>query len=69
MPVVDGIGKPAGVRCVHLQADFRCALFGHPERPAVCGSLQPSADMCGPDRAHALQWLTDIERLTTPSRR
>lgn len=54
-------GKPAGMPCPHLAADWRCQLFGLPERPAVCGSLQPSAEMCGPDRQHAMQWLVRLE--------
>ena len=27
-------GKPAGVRCVHLDEQNRCAIFGRPERPS-----------------------------------
>lgn len=54
-------GKPAGMPCPHLAADWRCQLFGLPERPAVCGSLQPSSEMCGTDRQHALQWLGRLE--------
>jgi Fe-S-cluster containining protein len=57
-------GKPAGVPCPHLAADWRCQLFGLPERPAVCGSLQPAQDMCGSDRKHAMQWLTQLEAAT-----
>lgn len=60
-------GKPAGVRCVQLDADNRCRLFGRPERPAFCGGLQPSAEMCGGSRTHALHWLGALERLTTPA--
>ena len=60
-------GKPAGVRCVQLDDDARCRLFGRPERPAVCASLAPSADMCGPDRAHAMAWLRRLEAQTRPS--
>ncbi len=59
-------GKPAGVRCVQLTADNRCLLFGRPERPAVCGSLRPSADMCGTTTKHALQFLETLERATDP---
>ena len=59
-------GKPAGVRCVQLGADNRCALFGRPERPAVCVSLRPTEAMCGGDRAHALRWLATLERMTAP---
>lgn len=67
MPFVDGLGKPAGVPCVQLMADMRCALFGTPERPAVCASLQPSREMCGDSRAQALLWLTVLDRDTTPT--
>jgi hypothetical protein len=59
-------GKPAGVRCVQLDGEDRCRLFGRPERPAVCGSLAPSAEMCGPDRTHAVRWLLRLEAATTP---
>lgn len=59
-------GKPAGVRCIQLTADNRCAIFGRPERPAVCGRLQPSAAMCGDADTHALQWLERLETLTQP---
>jgi hypothetical protein len=60
-------GKPAGVRCVQLDDDNRCLIFGRPERPAVCGGLQPAADMCGDTRSHAMQWLTHLERATAPA--
>ncbi len=57
-------GKPAGVRCVQLDAQDRCLLFGDPRRPAVCGSLQPSIEMCGADRAQAMRFLDRLEHLT-----
>ena len=59
-------GKPAGVRCVQLTAELRCAIFGRPERPAVCRSLQPSAVMCGDSREQALRWLGQLEDATNP---
>jgi uncharacterized protein len=59
--------KPAGVRCVQLDDAERCRLFGRPERPAVCGSLQPAPEMCGADRAQALAWLTRLARQTQPA--
>lgn len=59
-------GKPAGVRCVQLLDDYRCALFGRPERPAFCGGLQPSEQMCGASREHAIVWLTQLEHATRP---
>lgn len=59
-------GKPAGVRCVQLDEQNRCLLFGRPERPEVCRSLRPSQEMCGENREQALQRLTELERLTRP---
>jgi uncharacterized protein len=58
-------GKPAGVRCVQLTEDNRCAIFGDPRRPAVCASLQPEPAMCGTNRAHALAWLARLETATS----
>lgn len=57
-------GKPAGVPCVQLDALSRCQLFGLPERPRVCASLKPSAEMCGANRQQALHFLTRLEVLT-----
>ncbi|MDD2852452.1 MAG: YkgJ family cysteine cluster protein [Desulfuromonadaceae bacterium] len=59
-------GKPAGVRCCQLTPDNRCRLFGHPERPQVCLSLQPSEDMCGASNSEALERLSAWELLTRP---
>ncbi|HJZ46094.1 MAG TPA: YkgJ family cysteine cluster protein [Roseiflexaceae bacterium] len=59
-------GKPAGVRCIQLTNDNRCALFGKPERPAVCVSLRPTPEMCGRTNEEALIHLTLLERVTTP---
>ncbi|WP_159700571.1 YkgJ family cysteine cluster protein [Massilia sp. 9I] len=59
-------GKPAGVRCVQLGEDERCRIFGRPERPAVCGGLQPSSEMCGSSRQQAMLWLDQLERATAP---
>jgi len=53
-------GKPAGVRCIHLDAMNLCQLFNDERRPAVCHQFKASTDMCGTsyDQALAnLQWL------------
>jgi hypothetical protein len=60
-------GKAAGQRCIHLTADNACAIFGDPRRPAFCAGLQPSPDMCGATRGHAITWLARLEALTAPS--
>jgi hypothetical protein len=57
-------GKPAGVRCVQLDDDQSCRLFGLAERPQVCASLRPSTEMCGENREHALHFLQRLELLT-----
>jgi Fe-S-cluster containining protein len=59
-------GKHAGVRCVNLDGDNRCALFGQPQRPGFCKGLQPSQEMCGDNREEALAWLGDLEVRTRP---
>jgi len=66
MPLINGISKPAGVRCIQLTADNACAIFGHPSRPAVCASLQAAPEMCGDNREQALRWLGHMERQTSP---
>ena len=60
-------GKPAGVRCIQLDAQNRCMFFGKPERPAFCASLQPSVEMCHDTREQAMIWLTNLEQLTKPT--
>jgi Fe-S-cluster containining protein len=60
-------GKPAGVRCVQLDADNRCLIFGQPGRPAVCSQLRPGPDMCGDSASHALHVLARLERDTQPA--
>jgi len=47
-------------------ADQRCAIFGRAERPACCGGLQPSSEMCGGSRGEAMLWLDRLEAATTP---
>ena len=64
-------GKPAGVRCIQLNDNNQCMIFGLPERPAFCASLQPSVEMCGDEsigqtHEYAMIWLTELERLTAP---
>ena len=59
-------GKPAGVRCIQLDADNRCLLFGQSAHPAVCASLRAEAEMCGADAAHAMAYLSRLERITRP---
>ncbi len=59
-------GKPAGVRCVQLAPDYRCRLFGLPQRPAVCVSLRVTPDICGTSAGEALGLLAAMETATRP---
>jgi len=59
-------GKPAGIPCVQLLPDYRCALFGQPERPAFCVGLRPSEGMCRSTREEAMTYLTGLELATKP---
>jgi hypothetical protein len=54
------------VPCRHLDAEWRCRIFGQPERPACCSGLQPAVDMCGESREQALRWLSTLEAATCP---
>lgn len=57
-------GKAAGVRCVQLDDDNLCRLFGKPERPAVCAHFDYDADTCGSHRDEAMDNIRELERLT-----
>lgn len=61
------LGKPAGVARVQLDEALRCRLFGLPQRPAVCRSLVPSAEMCGASRHQAIRWLAKLDAATRPA--
>ena len=54
-------GKPAGVRCVNLDDDLRCKIFGRPERPRICGAFQPDPLICGRSRAEAVKIMAELE--------
>ena len=51
---------------MQLLPDLRCAIFGRPERPAVCVSLRPTEAMCGANREEAMAGLGALERATRP---
>lgn len=53
-------GKPVGVRCIHLLEDYRCALFGKPERPDVCSAFRAERLFCGNNRDEAMKILMSL---------
>lgn len=60
-------GKPAGVACPHLDAAWRCRLFGKPERPAVCAGFQAEMAICGDSREEAMQIISLLEQVSLPA--
>jgi hypothetical protein len=53
-------GKPAGVRCIHLLADYRCAIYDDPSRPKVCTGFKAEPEFCGEDRDDAMRILFSL---------
>lgn len=57
-------GKPAGMRCAQLGDDYRCRIFGQPERPKVCSDFQAEVQFCGDTREDAVQLMRWLETNT-----
>jgi len=53
-------GKPAGVRCIHLLDDYKCAIFGRPDRPKVCSDFKAEEEFCGKSREEAMRILNSL---------
>jgi hypothetical protein len=53
-------GKPAGVRCVHLLDDYRCAIYDEPGKPKVCSDFNAEPQFCGSDREEAMKILYSL---------
>ncbi|MCG9729116.1 MULTISPECIES: YkgJ family cysteine cluster protein [unclassified Shewanella] len=58
-------GKPAGVRCIQLDDNNLCKLFGQAERPAVCGLFAATEDVCGKTDTEALWLISSLETATS----
>ena len=59
-------GKPAGVRCVNLDEDNLCRVWGTAEYPEVCRRFPAMADTCGNDAVEAVRLLARLEEHTAP---
>lgn len=57
-------GKPAGVRCIQLDDDNLCRLFGDSRRPRVCKRFDYDPEVCGESRSQALMNLAAWEAAT-----
>ena len=60
-------GKPAGVRCVHLDAEHLCRIWGTPGMPACCAAFSATPEVCGNSRSEALLLLRTLEAATAPA--
>ena len=57
-------GKKAGERCIQLDDDNRCKIFGQPERPKVCLGFKAEFEICGTSNETAMANLIELETLT-----
>jgi hypothetical protein len=57
-------GKAAGERCPHLTVEHLCAIFGLPERPAVCAGFAAAEYVCGSSREEAIRLIGWLEQVT-----
>ncbi len=54
-------GKPAGMRCIQLTSNNRCAIFGSDNRPSVCDGFKAEKIVCGNNREEAIKILANLE--------
>lgn len=59
-------GKPAGVRCVNLDGNDHCRIWGSDSYPEVCRGFRPQRWVCGENRDEALALLRTLELETAP---
>jgi hypothetical protein len=55
-------GKPAGVRCIHLLDDYKCAIWGDPSRPKVCADFKAEEEFCRSNRDEAEEILRRLSQ-------
>ena len=60
-------GKPGGIRCVQLDDNNLCKIFGQSSRPKVCLAFQATEDFCGDTNELAFQRLTLLEHESAPN--
>jgi hypothetical protein len=58
------MGKPAGVRCIQLDDNNLCRLFGDKTRPKVCLDFKATADVCGDTNTEAMRIISYLEQVT-----
>jgi uncharacterized protein len=53
-------GKPAGVRCIHLLDDLRCAIYYSEDKPKVCEDFKAEEEFCGSNQEEAMRILFSL---------
>ena len=53
-------GKPAGVRCIHLMDNYRCAIYDDPGKPKVCDDFKAEQEFCGESQSDAMRILGSL---------
>ena len=61
---ITSFGKPAAVRCLHLDNENKCSIFLQPSQPLVCSRFQATEDACGSTKEEAMAILSEWEMLT-----
>lgn len=59
-------GKPGGVRCVNLDENNCCTIWGKPDYPAVCRNFTPTPEFCGNSNDEAMRLIAGFEKATKP---
>jgi len=57
-------GKPAGVRCLHLNDNLNCKIFNSPKRPRVCMGFKAERIVCGDSSEEAYAILASLENIS-----
>ena len=53
-------GKKAGVRCINLKDDYRCAVYNDPGYPKVCSDFNAEPAFCGSSHEEAMKILESL---------
>lgn len=54
-------GKKTGERCVHLDNDNACLLFGSEHRPKFCQDFLAELFICGNSFEEAMRTITELD--------
>jgi hypothetical protein len=58
-------GKLEGERCIQLDDENLCKIFGQDDRPKVCEQFSAEPDICGQNAQQAMANLIELVNLTS----